>query len=576
MNLKDFYYQRRSLDMNNLFNKKVDEEVRHEDKKIDTHVIDFDQKAESFNTKNTNSYRESPPNHNFNRALEEFKRIKSNNKDTRVSILEPSYKNKTSIYSESLNHISYNLTLKDIEKEINEDEIESKKMNIEITEEELKKNEEVKENISEDKYGNLDPNEIFRYKKLLLLNSPIDYPNIYSQRNNNCNFLNTPKLNFSLLKRQAITQINRKTTFIVCFICEYYSDSDLIYLADCSHSFCIICIKRFFERRITLNDSSLKCPLFDCKNLFKFYSLKKILSEIHYQRLLNLITEINAKRPMHEDIDIYEEMSQENGKQIEPPNNPVTTDRNLINPNNNNKNIIFLDNNINDYIKKYEKNKASCCFNCGQESLFDFKPGEMKCLNCFEWMCKYCLKRYEDGHFNINKKNHCRVYFRLNHGLYVISPAKRFCMNFLTVLLSYLIFITGICKNISCSLRNTFINSEYQYEPYEFQNKSNVTRENINIDIRYNKQNTTDHSNNIESKDDPQASKNSPSTPSNPSIDYNSSSEYLPSPNSKDSRILKAGKFCCYLLLMTLTALTLLPLFLMLLPFFPILVVIFK
>ena len=73
-----------------------------------------------------------------------------------------------------------------------------------------------------------------------------------------------------------------------------------------------------------------------------------------------------------------------------------------------------LDIDTNENFFKFNKSKINFCIKCKEPTLFD-KTGTkfIKCLNCFQKICKYCMKEYDNTHLDINIKNHCKVYFRI-------------------------------------------------------------------------------------------------------------------------------------------------------------------
>jgi len=74
--------------------------------------------------------------------------------------------------------------------------------------------------------------------------------------------------------------------------------------------------------------------------------------------------------------------------------------------------VLDIDTNENFY--RFKKSKIQFCIKCGEPTLFN-KTGTkfIKCLNCLQKICKYCIKEYDNTHLDINVKNHCKVYFRI-------------------------------------------------------------------------------------------------------------------------------------------------------------------
>ena len=72
-----------------------------------------------------------------------------------------------------------------------------------------------------------------------------------------------------------------------------------------------------------------------------------------------------------------------------------------------------IDINNNKHLFNYNKCKEIFCSNCKKDALFSkFSHYFMKCLNCEHCECRFCFKDIQNGHFDINDINRCKVLYR--------------------------------------------------------------------------------------------------------------------------------------------------------------------
>ena len=222
----------------------------------------------------------------------------------------------------------------------------------------------------------------------------IEKNSIYSNNNNynNNSIENEGKIlqykNFNTLKNPLNQNQNLFNNFTLiikyrnCSICEKTLPEEKMFHSKCErHFFCKKCIKYYYEERIEEGDKILYCPFTKCKELFSEEFLPQILSTYHYEMYLRR-------------------------DNVKPYNNTLDNIKLYTKTH-----VLDIDTNENFF--KFKKSKIQFCNKCGEPTLFN-KTGTkfIKCLNCLQKICKYCIKEYDNTHLDINVKNHCKVYFR--------------------------------------------------------------------------------------------------------------------------------------------------------------------
>ena len=184
-----------------------------------------------------------------------------------------------------------------------------------------------------------------------------------------------------------------------CFICEKPFYLNKLLCADCGlHFLCRKCLKNYYEDYIeSQNAIILKCPCSKCDKKINYEIIRNIISEGHQH--------------------MYESKIKSNENKYS--NNDMIF--NSINYNSkNNENSIkmysekhVLDVNSNMTFFMFKKSKDIFCPKCLNPNLFS-KTGNhfIKCLNCNNKICKYCLKEYTSMHLNLRLEGYCKVYFR--------------------------------------------------------------------------------------------------------------------------------------------------------------------
>jgi hypothetical protein len=215
---------------------------------------------------------------------------------------------------------------------------------------------------------------------------------------------------------------------IACFLCEKVFNSEKIFFPNCKiHALCKKCIKNYYEDRFENNNFSLKCPDTNCNEKIDFDIIKNIINFIYYELFLENQKEENSGNDLGKDLCIN------NSKSKVEHLKPYFQKH-------------FLEINSNENFFLYNKNKDIYCNKCLKPTLFTKINGYfIKCLNCHQKICKYCLKEFNDVHMDIMNENHCKVYYRR---VKFLSNKKfdfimDYCLQLLFVLTMY--YLTIVC-----------------------------------------------------------------------------------------------------------------------------------
>jgi hypothetical protein len=278
-----------------------------------------------------------------------------------------------------------------------------------------------------------------------------------SLKNNNIklnNFIKSSQKYFLLYNRP--TKVSKK-----CFICDNYSKV-LFHAEKCSHCFCGVCGRLFFEQQINNCIYKLKCPKYSCHKCLSIKILKRILSKYIFEKMLenidgngktfdkniiNMNQNINSSRDRivkknslfssdHENKIVDENkntiynMTFQKGCSFYNDKNSVSkkiskkdlllkkltgryhknSDKDLAN-----EHVIKVtgSSKFNKAVRKINEFKNIYCSNCNKASLFPIKNKPfIKCLNCGYSTCKFCYKKYDYLHLIRNNEHSCRVFFR--------------------------------------------------------------------------------------------------------------------------------------------------------------------
>jgi len=275
----------------------------------------------------------------------------------------------------------------------------------------------------------------------------------------------------------------------ICFICDqYYSSEKIITSNKCDHTICNKCARDFFEEKIEQGNNEMKCVIFKCPMKYETKLIKSLISEKHLQYLLereekksgNIIQMEESKLPGN--LQIESKLTKALTKQSLNIGNYTQYDSQLPNYNKNNflnvesiklysqKHV--LDVNTNDSFFLYNKAREHICSKCLEPALYGKnKKNYVKCLNCLNSICKFCLKSYSFDHLDITSLNYCRVYFRRKLKKFIQEKKSLWYNIFFQVLISIVSFLlllflsyTKISKNLKIILctensvkkRNTF------------------------------------------------------------------------------------------------------------------------
>ena len=218
-----------------------------------------------------------------------------------------------------------------------------------------------------------------------------------------------------------------------CLICEKITPkSNLYHSTMCSHGICRKCIKLYYEDKIEDGIiDNFKCPVYSCKGHFNESLIKVFISS----KLFNIA--IDKQDKCNNNNNSLSETSIDTVKMYQEEH--------------------VLDINDNKTFFLYPKEKLNACPRCKKEALFGKTNYYfVKCLNCQMKMCRWCLKEFDDDHFDLFKVNHCRVYFRnaieddKECKCSKSCICKYLCELFFVIAGFFMMFIGGFCYISTC------------------------------------------------------------------------------------------------------------------------------
>ena len=111
----------------------------------------------------------------------------------------------------------------------------------------------------------------------------------------------------------------------------------------------------------------------------------------------------------------------------------------------NNQNNFYL------YIKRFLLE----CPICKDTSLYgNIKAPYYKCLKCLKSFCKYCREEYNDSHFDLSCKEHCKVFYRMKKKKYKKKFNIIFFLKFLVIFIfAYLYIMTFFINKLKESFK---------------------------------------------------------------------------------------------------------------------------
>ena len=299
------------------------------------------------------------------------------------------------------------------------------------------------------------------------------------------NFINKESNNhkYFLLYRQPTKMMKR------CFICDGFNKK-LFHTEKCSHFFCELCGKVFYEQQINNCIYNLKCPKYSCHKHLSIKILKLFLSKFIYEKLIdnlesnsqtydkNLINtnqNINSSRErINKRNSLFSEDKENSQQQNQTYIYSLTYQKEYIFQDDSkrklgkndlllkkitkkyncradkdlsNKHIIKLSGSSKfiKAVRKINEIKNTFCSQCNKASLFPVKNKPfIKCLNCGFSICKFCFKKYDYFHFVRNNAKACRVFFRAN----IIGRRQKYVYFYqlLYIFAGFLVLLIGFTK----------------------------------------------------------------------------------------------------------------------------------
>jgi hypothetical protein len=216
--------------------------------------------------------------------------------------------------------------------------------------------------------------------------------------------------------------------FKLCYICDKLHLTTTTFTSiGCEHTICLKCGKTFYEDKIEQGEFNLKCPMYKCTFCPDIEFIKLLLSDKHIETLKKYL----EKEDMQAMVKI------KSNTQLEVR---VYTQRHVF------------DINTNDTFFNYNKTKDRFCIKCGEPSLYG-RTGKtyVKCLNCYNTICKFCMKYFTYDHLDITSMNYCKVYFRktLKKTVEKESKIKIFLLTYLMMIPSYVLFVLAMYTYIA-------------------------------------------------------------------------------------------------------------------------------
>ena len=291
--------------------------------------------------------------------------------------------------------------------------------------------------------------------------------------------------NYFLLYHQ-LTKMMKK-----CFICDTFNKR-LFHTEKCSHIFCEICGKVFYEQQINKCIYNLECPKYSCHKHLNIKVLKQFLSKFIFEKLIdnletnsqtcdkilvNASQNINSSRERNnkknslfsedKEYSIQQNKSylynltyqKEFAFQDEKKSNKKirkndlflkkltkkyqsNLDKDLVN-----KHILKLSGSSKFFkaIRKINEFKNTFCSQCNKACLFPVRNKPfLRCLNCGFANCKFCFKKYDYFHFIRNNARACRVFFRSH----IIGRRQKYIYfyQFLYILGGFFVLLIGFTK----------------------------------------------------------------------------------------------------------------------------------
>jgi hypothetical protein len=256
------------------------------------------------------------------------------------------------------------------------------------------------------------------------VNNEIYQHNVILSKRKESNDLRSKEVNIDLVVKESEEQFEY---FKLCFICDKLHLTTTTFTAlGCEHMICLKCGKTFYEDKIEQGEYDLQCPIYKCPFSPNLEFIKILLSDKHVETLKNLldrkdVAEVRTKSNTQLEVRVYTQKH-------------------------------VFDVNTNDTFFNYNKTKDQFCIKCGEPSLYG-RTGKtyVKCLNCYNTICKFCMKYFTYDHLDITSSNYCKVYFRktLKKQIEKESKFKIFLLTYIMMIPSYILFVLAMFSYIS-------------------------------------------------------------------------------------------------------------------------------
>jgi hypothetical protein len=242
-----------------------------------------------------------------------------------------------------------------------------------------------------------------------------------------------------------------------CIFCEqFFKGNEISKLIKCSHKFCEKCGEQFYFDLINngYTHHKFKCPYFKCQKEISYNIIELLLSTKNFDTLkINQFKQDKTDNEITNRNFIYRE--KENTNDIEYNNYCKYSIKKRNDKISDNKYILDINNLNSDYIFYLQIKKIFIlCPKCGQNTLYRKASNYfLKCLNCKNKFCKFCIRLLTDNHFDTDNLQRCKVYFRITNYSKKTFSKKFFKQIFLMIagflfLMSYFIIkMKGIYKH---------------------------------------------------------------------------------------------------------------------------------
>ena len=274
--------------------------------------------------------------------------------------------------------------------------------------------------------------------KKTISNKPNKYNSLVEKHNISIESNQTIENEFSIRKNN------------VCFICEVQINSDnYVKFTTCKHIFCYKCGKGFYEDKIEQGEKKLKCPSYTCFSEILSKTLELLVSEMHFKQFSKQI-----EKSLELGIASYQvikpKLTLRNMSTIKVKNDlfKLYSQKHVLDVTNDNTFIGF------------NRAKEWFCNKCYEPALFGkLDKNFVKCLNCSQFFCKFCMKDLGIDHFDSKGSNSCRIFYRIkstNDNTKTSKCLKSIVYYLLVYIVSYFILVFGVINIINEMINEVF------------------------------------------------------------------------------------------------------------------------